>query len=135
MPPVSLAVVLLLNLINDTTMYACDKNLENIPHRLESDCSIALEWLKLMTLNADNCHLLALGQRCDDPVTLRIGNADVVNSSEEKLLGIQIDSRLSFENHVSKLSQKASNKLHALACISHTYSGEASGHASHAQHE
>ena len=50
--------------------------------------------------------------------TVRIGNTDVVNSSEEKLLGVQIDSRLSFDNHVSKLCQKASNKLYALARIS-----------------
>ena len=71
-----------------------------------------------MKLNADKCHLLVLGQRCDDPVTVRIGHADVVNSSEEKLLGVQIDSRLFFDNHVSKLCQKASNKLYALARIS-----------------
>ena len=71
-----------------------------------------------MKLNADKCHLLVLGQRCDDPVTVRIGSANVVNSYEEKLLGVQIDSKLSFENHVSKLCQKASNKLYALARIS-----------------
>ena len=56
-----------------------------------------------MKLNAGKCHLLILGQRCDGPVTIRIGNADVANSCEEKLLGVQIEGRLSFENHVSKL--------------------------------
>ena len=61
---------------------------------------------------------MVLGQRCDDPVTARIGSVYVVSSSEEKLLGVQIDSRISFENHVSKLCQKASNKLYALARIS-----------------
>ena len=71
-----------------------------------------------MKLNADKCHLLVLGQRCDDSVTVRIGSANVVNSYEEKLLGVQIDSKLSFDNHVSKLCQKASNKLYALARIS-----------------
>ena len=87
---------------------------------LQNDCSIGLEWFadNFMKLNADKCYLLVLGQRCDDPVTVRIGNADVVNSSEEKLLGVQIDSTLSFDNHVSKLCQKASNKLYALARIS-----------------
>ena len=53
-----------------------------------------------------------------DVTILRIGSADVVNSSEEKQLGVQIDSKLSFDNHVSKLCQKASNKLYALARIS-----------------
>ena len=61
---------------------------------------------------------MVLEQRCDDPVTVRIGSANVVNSYEEKLLGVQIDSKLSFDNHVSKLCQKASNELYALARIS-----------------
>ena len=101
-----------------TTIYTCNKNLRNTVHRLENDCSISLEWFadNFMKLNADKCHLLVLGH--DDPVTVRIGSADVVNSSEEKLLGVQIDSKLSFDNHVSKLCQKASNKLYALARIS-----------------
>ena len=70
-----------------------------------------------MKSNADKCHLLVPGQRSDDPVTVRIGDSEVVNSSEEKLLGVQIDNKLSFDNHVSKLCQKASKKLYALARI------------------
>ena len=38
--------------------------------------------------------LLALRQRCHDQVTVKIGNAEVVDSSEEKLLGVHIDSKL-----------------------------------------
>ena len=60
----------------------------------------------------------SLGTNADDPVTVRIGHAEVVNSSEEKLLGVHIDNKLSFDHHVSKLCQKASNKLYALARIS-----------------
>ena len=72
-----------------------------------------------MNLNEEKCHLLLVhGHRCDDPVTVRIGSADVANSSEEKLLGVQVDSKLSFDNHVSKLCLKASNKLYAPARIS-----------------
>ena len=54
----------------------------------------------------------------DDPVTVRIGNSEVVNSSEEKLLGIKIENKLFFDNHVAKLCQNASNKLYALARMS-----------------
>ena len=41
------------------------------------------------------------------------------NSTEEKLLGVKFDSNLSFESHVTSLCKKASQKLHALARISH----------------
>ena len=40
------------------------------------------------------------------------------NSEEEKLLGVVIDKRLSFETHISKLCKKAGSKLTALARIS-----------------
>ena len=40
---------------------------------------------------------------------------DVKNGRKEKLLGVNIDTKLSFENHVSSLCKKASQKLHALA--------------------
>ena len=108
------------NYADDTTIYTSDKNMRDITYRLEHDCSVALEWFSdnFMKSNADKCHLFVLGQRSDDPVTARIGNSKVVNSSEEKLLGVQIDNKLSCDNDVSKLCQKASNKLYALAPIS-----------------
>ena len=65
-----------------------------------------------------NVILLVIGQRCDNPVAVKIGNAEVVKSFEEKLVGAHIDSKLSNDHHVSKICQKASNKLDALACIS-----------------
>ena len=60
----------------------------------------------MIKLNANKCPLMVLGQRCDDSVTVKIGNTDVDNSSEEKLLGVHIDSKLSFDYHVSKPCQK-----------------------------
>ena len=41
----------------------------------------------------------------------KIGELDFKNSGEEKLLGIKIGSKLFFENHVSSLCEKASQKL------------------------
>ena len=67
-----------------------------------------------MKANADKCHLLVTR---DTDVTAKIGECDVKNSREEKLLGIKIDSKLFFQNHVSSLCKKASQKLHALARV------------------
>ena len=67
-----------------------------------------------MKANADKCHLLVTR---DTDETAEIGEFDVKNSREEKLLGVKIDIKLSFENHVSSLCQKTSQKLHALARV------------------
>ena len=42
----------------------------------------------------------------------------IQESDEEKLLGLTLDRRLNFKNHVSNLCKKASQKLHALARVS-----------------
>ena len=65
-----------------------------------------------MKANADKCHLLVT---TDTNVTAKIGEFDVKNSREEKLLGVKINTKLSFENYAPFLWQKASQKLDALA--------------------
>ena len=46
-----------------------------------------------MKANTDKCHFLVTR---DTNVTAKIGEFDVKNSSEVKLLGVKIDSKLSF---------------------------------------
>ena len=67
-----------------------------------------------MKANADKCHLLVTR---DTDATAKIGEFNVKDSREEKLLGIKINCKLSFENHVSSLCKKTSQKLHALARV------------------
>ena len=67
-----------------------------------------------MKANAGKCHLLVTR---DVDVTAKIGEFDVKNSRDEKLLGVKIDSKFPFENHVSSHCKKASQKLHALARV------------------
>ena len=58
-----------------------------------------------MKANADKCHLLVSS---DESCTAKIEDFSIKNSIEEKLLGLKFDSNLSFENHVTSLSNKAS---------------------------
>ena len=101
---------------DDNTPYISDFNLEEVIQKLELTTNNLFEWFKNnhMKANADKCHLLVTR---DTDVTAKIGEFDVKNSREEKLLGVKIDSKLSFENHVSSLCKKASQKLHALARV------------------
>ena len=70
-----------------------------------------------MKLDLYKHYLLVLGQRSDVPVSVKSCDIDVVNSSDEKLLGTQINSKLSFDKHATNLCQKASDILYALARI------------------
>ena len=67
-----------------------------------------------MKANADECQLLVTR---DTDVTAKIGEFDVKNYREEKLLAVKIDTKLSFENHVSSLCKKATQMLHALSRV------------------
>ena len=69
-----------------------------------------------MKANTDKCHLLvSRNERC----IAKIEEFSIKNSTKEKLLGVKFDSNLYFENHITSLCKKASQKLHALARISH----------------
>ena len=67
-----------------------------------------------MKANPDKCHPLVTTNAL---TSISINGFQITNSTEELLLGIKLDRKLSFENHVSSLSKKASQKLHALTRI------------------
>ena len=69
-----------------------------------------------MKANADKCHLLVSS---DEKCTANIEDFSIQNSTEEKLLVTKFDSNLSFESHDTFLCKKTSQKLRALARISH----------------
>ena len=97
---------------DNNTPYTSDFNLEEVIQKLVLTTNNLFEWFKNnhMKANADKFHLLVTR---DTDVNAKIGE----NSREEKLLGVKIDSKLSFENHGSSLCKKASQKLHTLARV------------------
>ena len=66
--------------------------------------------------NADKCHLLVTSNY---EVSTNINEFEIESSKKEKLLNISIDTRLSFEHHITPLCKKASQKLHGLARKAH----------------
>ena len=103
---------------DDNTPYNSDFSLDNVIINLEKSTNSLLNWFREnhMKANADKCHLLVSS---NESCTAKIEDFSIKNSTEEKLLGVKFDSNLSFENHVTSYCKKASQKLHALARISH----------------
>ena len=68
--------------------------------------------MNYLKANPGKSHLLLTSR---DEASIKIDDTDIKSSSSKKLLGVIIDNKLTFNEHVSKLCKKASNKLHALA--------------------
>ena len=53
------------NFADDTTLYACDMNLDNVLRDLEHDSCLAIEWFEnnYLKLNVDKCNLLVAGNK------------------------------------------------------------------------
>ena len=62
----------------------------------------------------EKCHLLMNVNR---PATIKIVEHIISNSYCKKLLGVEIDSQLNFNNNYETIIKKASQKVHVLARI------------------
>ena len=104
------------NYADDTTLHACDANLKTLVERLECAANKAVDWFKHnhMKLNPNKCHLLICGHKYEC-ILANIEGATVIESYEQKPLGIYMGRDLTLENHVQYLCKNAGRKLNALA--------------------
>ena len=67
-----------------------------------------------MKINSGKSHILFSG---NDNVSANTDNHTIISENKNELLGIILDSKLSFEDHINNICKKASQKLNALARI------------------
>ena len=87
-------------LIND------DSNLDVVFLKLNKDMSILMKWLNenYFVMNADKCQLLATNHA--ENVSITIGDEKIEGNKSTKLLGVTIDNKLHFDEHVSNICKK-----------------------------
>ena len=104
------------NNADDSTPYCSGKSAESVVNNLEQSSKILFKWLSnyYMKVNTGKSHLLLPG---NSRATAMIDNSYIESEDEQVLLGITIDSNLTFENHIRNICKKASQKLNALARI------------------
>ena len=92
--------------------------MKEVTRQLEEDSKTLLNWVSnnMLKANPDKFHLLVNGDNTN--ISVNVDGYQIVNSHEEILLGVTIDNKLSFTEHISRMCQKASQKLHALPGIS-----------------
>ena len=105
------------NFADDNSPFTTAPNISSVLQRLTSESKLLLDWIKNNQLkaNPDKFHLI-LSEK-DESISINVAGFEIENQLSAKLLGIKIDSKLTFDEHVSNLCFKASQKLHALARI------------------
>ena len=101
----------LCNFVDDTTFFACEKDVHSLINRLEHDSYLASEWFEnnSMKLNHHKCNLLVSGLKYEN-VWSKIGKTKIWESKKQKLLGAGIDRTLSFDEDIASLCRKAEKK-------------------------
>ena len=105
------------NFADDTTLNACDVDLESVLHQLEDNSLTAILWFEnnYMKLNQSKCHFLTCGS--SEHLWIKVGKEMIWESQTEKLLGMTVDKNLNFNSHLKKLCTKVNQKVSALARI------------------
>ena len=67
-----------------------------------------------MKANTDKSHILLSG---NNKQLANIDGHQIISEHEQVLLGVTIDSNLTFETHINNLCKKSSAKLNALARV------------------
>ena len=99
-----------------TTPYSCATDTQTVISELKSISSKLFQWFQYNHLKANpgKCHLLLSSKT---PTDVSISAASIKTSTKKTLLGILIDSELSFNQYISSICSKAGQKLHALRRI------------------
>ena len=105
------------NYADDSTPFSAKNNHKSVLDELELSSSILFKWLRLnyMKANTDKSHILLSGK---NKQAANIDGHQIISEDEQVLLGVTIDSNLTFESHINNLCKKSSAKLNALARIS-----------------
>ena len=106
------------NFADDNTIFDCKPNLDDIITNLTLKLDSILNWFRFnsMVANPSKFQLIFPGTS-NANISIECGNISIKSVEVVKLLGVQIDSKLSFLPHVKELCKKSNQKIRALRRI------------------
>ena len=101
---------------DDNTPYAVGNNIEELIVKLQNASKTLLQRFSdnQMKSNPDKCNFICSTIK---KVRLIVENKEINNSTHERLLGVEVDSRLSFNTHIDNICKKPNLKLNTLSRI------------------
>ena len=111
----------LYNYADDNSLMYSSSDLNCIFANLQIDCNNAIDWFTVngMKANPSKFQFMVISSERIEQKFLDIGNGITLQSEPSvKVLGVTIDDRLQFSEHVSACCSKAARQLNALSRIS-----------------
>ena len=108
----------LYNFPDDNTITVFEKDIALLKEILQNEAEIAAQWFKdnFMIVNPGKFQALIINRfgKMKNKHEMHIDNKKITSEDSVKLLGIEIDNSLKFDNHVSTLCRKAGSQLNAI---------------------
>ena len=109
----------LYNFADDNTISATSRNIDDLIKTLKHESELAVEWFRenKMIVNPEKFQAMILqkNESNNKSYRLEVGDDKIEISNSVKLLGINIDNKLKFDDHISELCKKASMQLNAIS--------------------
>ena len=89
---------------DDNTIYDIGDSINDVIVSLQDKSEKLFQWFSDNQLkgNTDKCHLIVSS---DDPTEIQVGESVIKNTNCEKLPGIKIDNKFTFDEHVRALAR------------------------------
>jgi hypothetical protein len=110
----------LYNYADDNTLSYADTDIKNIIKTLEEESKILINWFSInkMKVNPVKFQAIAVGKKTHDKnLKFNLEGIEIECETEVKLLGVTIDFKLNFNEHISNICKKASRQLNVLKRI------------------
>ena len=104
---------------DDNTIFACSDTLDEVAICIENDMKMPMNWFNLneMVANPEKFHLIFFGIKEDHELSIEIIGDVIIMSDTVKLLGLTIDFKIKFNEHVKTICQKTNNKVKAFSSV------------------
>ena len=111
----------LYNYADDNSIIHSSPDIETVILNLKHDCQNAIQWFTNngMKANPNKFQFMVISSKQMEPQNIELhGGVSITSEPSVKILGVVIDDRLNFDEHVSMCCTKAARQLNALARIS-----------------
>ena len=110
----------LYNYADDNTLSFHSPNFDEIIKVLQEEGKMLIDWFcfNCMQANPNRFQAIGVGKRTHKrSPTFKFGSIEITSDEEVKPLGVDIDFKLSFDNHISNFCKKAAKQLNVLKRI------------------